>query len=165
MLWALGAMGQGAHAADAIDFGAAEIAPLDEMSGTDELLAAYGVQGFSATGHLLDIYEEGLSRAGVAKSSDLARLRAGRPVRVSGYNVCLQMPPTARGFAFITLEDPDGLINVVLRPDVYNKYRQVVRLEPLLVVDGSLERKDGVINVMAEKIAPLQTGLPGHILL
>ena len=75
---------------------------------------------------------------------------------MSGYNVCLQTPPTARGFAFITLEDPDGLINVVLRPDVYNKYRQVVRLEPLLIVDGSLERKDGITNIMAEKIAPLR---------
>ncbi len=79
LLWALGAMGQGAHAADAIDFGAADIAPLDEMSRPDELLAAYGVQGFSATGHLLDIYEEGLVRAGVAKSSELARCAQAGP--------------------------------------------------------------------------------------
>jgi error-prone DNA polymerase len=155
LLWALGAMGAGSARQDAMDLDTAGRAPLDEMSGAEELLAVYGVQGFSATGHLLDIYREDLARLEVASSTDLPHRRSGAAVRVSGYNVCLQMPPTAKGFAFVTLEDRDGLINVVIRPDVYGKYRQVVRLEPLLVVDGTLERKDGVINVMAEKIAAM----------
>ncbi len=155
LLWSLGAGGAGCARQDAMDLDTAGKAPLDEMSGAEELLAAYGVQGFSATGHLLDVYWEDLARQGVASSADLPHRRSGATVRVSRYNVCLQMPPTARGFAFVTLEDKDGLINVVIRPDIYGKYRQVVRLAPLLIVDGALERKDGVINVMAEKIAAI----------
>jgi error-prone DNA polymerase len=66
------------------------------------------------------------------------------------------MPPTAKGFAFLTLEDETGLINIVMRPAVYRAHSQLVRLEPLLIVNGVLERKDGVINVMAGRIRPIR---------
>jgi error-prone DNA polymerase len=66
------------------------------------------------------------------------------------------MPPTAKGFAFITLEDEEGLVNVVLKPNIYRMYRQLVRLKPLLIVGGVVERKDGVINVMAERVSGMQ---------
>jgi DNA polymerase III alpha subunit len=46
------------------------------------------------------------------------------------------MPPTAKGFAFIALEDEEGLVNVALKPNVYRMYRQLVRLMPLLIVEG-----------------------------
>ena len=77
-------------------------------------------------------------------------------VKIGGYNICLQMPPTAKGFAFITLEDEEGLVNVVLKPNIYRRHRQLVRLKPLLIVDGVVERKDGVINVMAERVSDMQ---------
>lgn len=50
--------------------------------------------------------------------------------------VCLQMPPTAREkFSFIILEDEDGLVNLVVRPEVYKAYRTVMHLEPFLLVE------------------------------
>jgi error-prone DNA polymerase len=69
------------------------------------------------------------------------------------------MPHTVKaahreGICLLALEDEGGLINFVLTPDVFRKHRQLVRLKPLLIVDGMLEREDGVINVMAEKIGP-----------
>jgi error-prone DNA polymerase len=132
-----------------------EPAPLDEMSGREELLASYGVQGFSVSSHLLDLYRDRLRRSGAIMSSQLARSPSGATVKVGGYNICLQMPPTAKGFAFVTLEDEEGLMNVVLKPDVYRTYRMLVRLEPLLFVEGILEKKDGVVNVIVKKLAPL----------
>jgi len=33
-----------------------------------------------------------------------------------------QRPPTAKGFVFITMEDEDGLVNVIVKPDVYQQY-------------------------------------------
>ncbi len=133
-----------------------ERAPLDEMTGRDELLADYRIQGFSASSHLLALFRERLRNEGLIKSSQLSRLASGSAVAIGGYNICLQMPPTAKGFAFITLEDEEGLVNVVVKPNVYRTYRQLVRLKPLLIVEGAVEQKDGVINVMAEKIRCLQ---------
>ena len=151
LLWAL--RSDAAMGLREMDLERPEDAPLDEMTGPEELRAAYRIQGFSASSHLLALYRERLSREGAVKSSRLSRLASGDAVKIGGYNICLQMPPTAKGFAFITLEDEEGLVNVVLKPHVYRMYRQLVRLEPLLIVDGVVERKDGVINVMAERVS------------
>jgi error-prone DNA polymerase len=134
-----------------------ERAPLDEMTGREELLAAYSIQGFSASSHLLALFRDRLSRVGAVKSSQLSRCASGRMVAIGGYNICLQMPPTAKGFAFITLEDEEGLVNVVLKPNVYRTHRQLVRLKPLLIIEGVVEREDGVVNVMAQKIRCMES--------
>lgn len=139
----------------AMDFRTGERVPLPEAGFRDELAAAYNIQGFSASSHLVALYRKGLARTGAIKSSELASISAGATVKVGGYGICLQMPPTAKGFAFLTLEDEEGLMNVVLRPDIYRANRTLVRLEPLLFVEGVLEKKDGVINVIVKKLGPL----------
>ena len=87
------------------------------MTGREELIAAYSVQGFSASGHLLKLYREKLAHEGAIKSSQLSACAPGTGIKIGGYNICLQVPPTAKGFAFVTLEDEDGLVNVVLKPE------------------------------------------------
>jgi len=74
-----------------------------------------------------------------------------------------QKPPTAKGFCFLTLEDEGGMINVIVRPDKYEEYRQVVRRALLLLIEGGLQRQNGVINIMAEKIASLDDRWAGCI--
>ncbi len=154
LLWALRSIDTAGMGG--MDLEKPEEAPLDEMSSREELLAAYSVQGFSASSHLVELYRDRLSREGAVISSRLSRLASGDAVKIGGYNICLQMPPTAKGFAFVTLEDEEGLVNVVLRPHIYRRHRQLVRLKPLLIVDGVVERKDGVVNVMAERISCMQ---------
>lgn len=79
-------------------------------------------------------------------------------VRTAGYVVCRQKPATAKGNVFLTLEDEIGLLNVVVKPNVYNKYRQVARMEPLLVIEGILQKKGGTINIVAEYLIPASRG-------
>jgi len=138
-----------------MDLDTIEKVRLPEMNGREELIAAYTIQGFDPSGHLLGLYRDRLTREGVIKTSQLSTRDSGASVAIGGYNICLQMPPTAKGFAFITLEDEEGLANVVLKPDTYRTYRTLVRLEHLLIVEGTVEKKDGVINVIAKKLAAL----------
>jgi len=145
-----------------IDFAADEEVRLDEMAWNEKLAADYAVHGFSASGHILDRYRESLARTGRLPSSALPEYPSGKDVRVAGLTVCLQMPPTAKGFAFLTLEDEEGLMNIVLRPDVYDAYRQIVRLEPLVVIDGAVEKKDGVLNIIAKRVTLLGGPGPFH---
>jgi error-prone DNA polymerase len=128
---------------------------LPEMDLTEETVIDYTVQGFSPPRHIMKVFRKALNRLGATTSGGLARSRLGETVRVGGYKVCLQMPPTAKGFAFITLEDEEGLINVVVRPDDYRKYRSVIRLEPLIFVEGLVDNKEGIVNVRANKISSL----------
>ena len=122
------------------------------MTAAEKTVVDYTIQGFSSAGHLMSLYRARLAAAGAITSAALAACAGGDSVRIGGYCVCLQVPPTAKGFAFMTLEDEDGLINVVLRPDDYRRYRPLVRLEPLLLVEGAVERKDGLINVVAREM-------------
>ncbi len=47
---------------------------------------------------------------------------------VASLAICIQRPPTAKGVAFLVLEDECGLMNVVIMPQVYERYRSVFRL-------------------------------------
>ncbi|HEX2965235.1 MAG TPA: error-prone DNA polymerase [Syntrophorhabdaceae bacterium] len=129
--------------------------PIPEMSRTEETITDYMFQGFSASHHIMELYRKKLSALRAVKSSALACYKTGSHILIGGYTVCIQMPPTARGFAFITLEDEDGLINIVVRPDEYRMYRTMIRLEPLLLVNGIVEKTDGLINVKAIRFESL----------
>ncbi|MGD0236905.1 MAG: error-prone DNA polymerase [Syntrophorhabdales bacterium] len=153
LLWELGTIEMTGY--DGMDFSASERVALDAMTSRDELVADYSIQGFSARRHLLEEYRERLKHMGAVGSSQIGRSVSGGDVRIGGLTVCLQMPPTAKGFAFLTLEDEEGLTNVVLRPDVYRAYRQIVRLEPLIMVEGTIQKEDGVVNLIAKRVVSL----------
>ena len=66
-----------------------------------------------------------------------------------------QRPETASGVTFMNLEDETGLVNVICTPDVWRRFRKVARTSPALLVRGLLERHQGVINLLARRIEPL----------
>jgi error-prone DNA polymerase len=82
----------------------------------------------------------------------------GADVRVAGLVVARQRPGTANGVVFLLLEDETGTVNVIVPPKVYERDRLTVRTEPLVVVDGTLERfasAGGAINLLVRGLAPL----------
>jgi error-prone DNA polymerase len=54
---------------------------------------------------------------------------------------------------FINLEDETGLLNVVVMPDVWQAQRDVVRRQVGLVIEGTLEHRDGVTNLLAKRFS------------
>ena len=70
--------------------------------------------------------------------------------RVPGRTRVRQRPPTAKGFVFITMEDENGLMNVIVKPDVYGRYYKVLRNCFLLIVEGTIQKQGGILNILAE---------------
>jgi error-prone DNA polymerase len=128
---------------------------LPPMTLKDKVAADYQIQGLSAKHHPMQVIRSDVSQ-NVLKSSDIAAIPSGTKVSVAGCVVCRQMPGTAKGHVFITLEDECGLINVILRPQVYDKYRQIARLEPVIIVEGTLQKHDGIVNIVAQQLRPIQ---------
>ncbi|MEO7202552.1 MAG: OB-fold nucleic acid binding domain-containing protein, partial [Candidatus Tumulicola sp.] len=62
-----------------------------------------------------------------------------------------QRPGTAKGFVFLTLEDETGLVNVIVRPDVFERYRRVIRASSMLIVEGKLQKELGSVDVLAQR--------------
>src|SRR5213594_4392270 len=125
------------------------------LDAAERLLAEYDVLGFAASGHPLSLLRGALP-PGVVQSDVLPRLEHGAWVEVAGLVVARQRPETAKGFIFVLLEDEAGMVNVIVRPDVYERYRTAVRGEPLLWVRGKLAKDDGTVNVLAEEAQGLR---------
>jgi error-prone DNA polymerase len=92
---------------------------------------------------------------GYARSTDLERLPDGTPVRYAGLVVCRQRPGTAKGITFLLLEDEVGLVNAIVRPELYQEERNLVRSESFLVLTGRLQRRAEVINLLVRTVARL----------
>jgi error-prone DNA polymerase len=86
-------------------------------------------------------------------------------VKVGGFVIARQKPGTAKGITFLLLEDEGGTLNVIVPPPLYESCRLIVRTEPLILVEGVLERHEkggGAINLLAKNVGRLtpDTGIP-----
>ena len=72
---------------------------------------------------------EALSKLQVKRACDLSRVRDGQYTRVAGCVIARQRPRTAKAFVFLSLEDETGISNVIVNPDLYEKYRVVINHE------------------------------------
>ncbi len=162
-LWQLGvtAPGQriaaGTQLALALDLPAAP--ELKALSRWDAMIADYATTGLTATGHPLLLLRERLRAEGAVDVGALERLPHGAPVRVGGLVIARQRPGTAKGITFMLLEDERGTVNVIVSPQIYERDRLTVRTEPLVIIDGRLERHaaaGGAINVVARRVTALE---------
>jgi error-prone DNA polymerase len=64
-----------------------------------------------------------------------------------------QRPGSAKGVCFITLEDESGIANLVVWPDVMDRFRAVVMGARLIEVRGRVEYEEDVIHVIASHLA------------
>jgi error-prone DNA polymerase len=79
----------------------------------------------------------------------------GACIRTAGLVVCRQRPGTAKGFVFLLLEDETGVINVVIRPDMYEAQRSTIRGESYLCIEGTVQLHSGTLNVIATTANPV----------
>ena len=69
--------------------------------------------------------------------------------------IARQRPGTAKGFVFLSFEDETGISNVIVNPDLYEKYRKVINREKFLRVEGVLQNQDNVISIKASRVLPV----------
>jgi error-prone DNA polymerase len=137
---------------------------LPELSRWEAMLADYATTGLTVTSHPLELLRPRMP-AGTQTSADLERLQHGSRVRIGGLVVARQRPGTAAGVVFVLLEDEFGVINLIVPPRIYERHRLVVRTEPLLLVEGKLERfaaAGGAINVLVDTVG--QVAAPDRVL-
>lgn len=127
---------------------------LKDFDRWERLIADYDVIGFSTSDHPMAFIRSTLGQ-GISSTIDLNAIRDGARVRMAGLVVCRQRPVTASGFLFLVLEDEYGLVNVIVRPKVYERYRALSRTTSFLVVGGVLQYREGVTNVIATTITAL----------
>jgi error-prone DNA polymerase len=96
---------------------------------------------------------------GVLTAAELATAPNNSRVKVAGVVTHRQRPSTAGGVTFLNLEDETGLVNVICARGVWRRYRRVATSAKAMVITGKLERVDGAINLIAQRLEPLELGL------
>jgi error-prone DNA polymerase len=132
---------------------------LPDIDAFDANQLEYRISDLSTGHHLIHFCRERLQKLGALESNKLAAIANNRKVRVAGLVITRQAPSTAKKIRFFTLEDEFGQVNVTIKPDVYERYRQVANRQPILVIDGVMQRNDGVYSVLASHIEALH-GIP-----
>ena len=137
----------------------AESSPVPEMDLGERLSSDLLRTGVTVGTHPVRLHRDAFFARGVRRAIDLPGLHDGQRVRVAGAVICRQRPGTAAGFMFLTLEDETGLVNVIVRPDLFKSERAVLVAEPLLEVDGVLQATDG-LSVRAHAVRPALADVP-----
>ncbi len=121
----------------------------------ERVMADYGSQGMALDEHPLELIRPSLSE-GTVTCRDLEGIADGTDLTVAGMLVARQRPATAKGVMFLLIEDETGVVNVVVLPPVYERHRLTVRTASLITIEGRLERREGVVNVIASTVMRLE---------
>ncbi|HEX6548274.1 MAG TPA: OB-fold nucleic acid binding domain-containing protein, partial [Candidatus Dormibacteraeota bacterium] len=132
----------------------ADAPALPSLTELERTRLEYRISEVSTGKHLVAFWRPRLASLAVTPSKDAMRLPTGMQVRVGGLVITRQAPGTAKRIRFFTLEDEFGQVNLTIYPDVYQRFRRECAA-PVLVVDGVVQRQDGVWSVLAQRIEPL----------
>jgi error-prone DNA polymerase len=132
--------------------------PLARMTNEERLAADFHGTGVTIGRHPMAYRRAEMQALGVTPAAYLARIPNGRLVRIAGAVIVRQRPGTAKGFVFLSMEDETGVMNAILTPDTFERYRLTVTGEPFLLIDGVLQNQDGVISVKAGRVEGLRAG-------
>ena len=138
----------------------AQAPTLPIMTDRERQAADLSLTGVSTQGSPLKLLRPLLADDGVLSAADLADQEHGSRVRVAGVVTHRQRPHTASGMIFLNLEDETGLLNVVCRAGMWRRYRSIGRRAVALIVRGTVEKGDGVVALMADRLQVLP-GVPG----
>jgi error-prone DNA polymerase len=108
----------------------------------------------SLKAHPVQFLREDLAARGMAPAEQLERMANGAWVKVAGLVLVRQMPGTA-GVVFLTLEDETAQANIIVWPQMYEKFRPAVIGGRLLGVTGRLQKEREVIHLVSYRIEDL----------
>ncbi len=129
--------------------------PLRDLDERERVAMEYRLSELSTGPHLLSFLRNPLDGLGCMKLCAVVDQPDKARVRVAGLVIVRQAPSSASGFRFFTLADETGHLDLVLRPRVYQRVRNVANFHPLLMVDGTLESEGGRLNLLVEQVRAL----------
>jgi error-prone DNA polymerase len=139
--------------------------PLAPMTRPERMDADFRGTGLTIGRHPVAYHREELNKLGVCRAIDMPQMRDGSLIKVAGWVIVRQRPGTAKGFVFLTLEDETGVANVIVTPQLFDKYRLVLVDHPFLLISGKLQNQDNVFSVKAKTVKPISfkvAAAPSH---
>ncbi len=128
---------------------------LPEISELRKVIQDYVATGLSLKAHPVSFCRDALAARGAVPARKFADRRTwphGSKAAVAGIVLVRQRPGTASGIVFMTLEDETGTANLIVRPQVYQRYRRAARHGVIVLARGTVERQGDVVHILVESI-------------
>ena len=140
--------------------------PLLSMTPPQRTCSDFKNSGLTIGAHPMAYHREMLRNRGMFDAATAKRQRNGFVIKVAGSVITRQRPGTAKGFVFLSLEDETGVVNVIVQPDLFDRYREVCTNAPYVYVKGVLQNIWDVVSVQAAEIGELNLSdsavMPSH---
>ena len=127
--------------------------PLLPMTLPERVKSDYEAMNLTTGPHPMKLLRDGLPN--IWRAIDLSEAKHKSIVQIAGNVICRQRPGTAKGFVFISLEDETGVSNAIVTPDLFEKLRLVITEEDFLLIEGEVQKSEGVVLIKAQNINPL----------
>lgn len=128
---------------------------LPPMTDLETTIADYNIMGLSTGHHPMVFFRKWANAQRYFTCAGLSSRKNGEHLTVAGSVICRQRPHTAKGFVFITLEDETGTSNVIIRPQVFDEFKDVILTQNFIAVSGRLQLEEGVVNLLCSSVAAL----------
>ncbi len=129
--------------------------PLQPMTPGQRTYADFANSGLSIGKHPMAYYRDRMREMGVMDAATAKAQRDGLILTVAGCVITRQRPGTAKGFVFLSLEDETGIVNIIVKPDLFDRRREVCTTAPYVLIKGVLQSITGVISLKAADIEEL----------
>ncbi|MFT3941548.1 OB-fold nucleic acid binding domain-containing protein [Rhodopseudomonas sp.] len=120
-----------------------------------EVVEDYRTKGLSLRAHPLQFLRQSLQQRGYKPCSALH----GTRISIAGLVLVRQMPGSAKGVMFITLEDETSNANLIVWPSVFEENRRTILGASMLGCRGKLQNASDVIHLVVEQIVDLTNEL------
>lgn len=128
---------------------------LPMMTLGESVIEDYKSLRLSLKAHPIAFLRGQLMAEGVVRARDLPGIKSNSYIRIAGLVLVRQMPGTAKGVVFATLEDETGVANAIIWPSLFERSRRIVLGARVMVVEGHLQKEAEVIHVIADKVYDL----------
>ncbi len=128
---------------------------LPAMADGEQVVEDYRTLRLSLRAHPLSFLRQRLAGRGALPAETMARAQDGDRAATAGLVLVRQRPGSAKGVIFMTLEDETGVVNVVVWPNVLERYRRAVLGARLAMVRGRVQRAGEIVHLVAAHLEDL----------
>jgi error-prone DNA polymerase len=132
---------------------------LRPMTAGSEVVEDYGHVGLTLQNHPVSFLRGDLRSKRLVTCTDAMQARDGCWLQTAGLVLVRQMPGSAKGVVFITIEDETGITNLVIWPKLYERQRRVILSAGMMAVYGRIQREGEVVHLVAHRVTDLSDSL------
>ena len=132
---------------------------LSPMTAGREVVEDYRSTGLSLRNHPVRFLRERLNERRYQPCATLRTARNGSHISIAGLVLVRQMPGSAKGVMFVTLEDETANANLIVWPTVFEQNRRPILGATMLGCRGKVQHASGVTHLIVEEVRDLSADL------